>query len=30
MTFNEDDFHEALNPDNWTEEQWLHTPTFKA
>ncbi len=25
-----EDFEEAIKPENWTEEQWLHTPTFKA
>ncbi|MBO0794404.1 MAG: hypothetical protein J2P36_26110 [Ktedonobacteraceae bacterium] len=25
-----DDFEEALKPENWTYEQWLHAPTFKA
>lgn len=25
-----EDFEEALKPENWTEEQWLHTSTFKA
>lgn len=25
-----EDFEEAIQPENWTEEQILHTPTFEA
>jgi hypothetical protein len=28
--FSHEDFIEALKPENWTEEQILHTPTFEA
>jgi hypothetical protein len=23
-------FEKEIKPENWTEEQWLHTPTFEA
>ncbi len=25
-----DDFEEAVQPEHWAEEQWLHAPTFQA
>ncbi len=28
--FHHEDFREALKPENWIEEQILHTPTFDA